>query len=135
MINVKPFEIRKKILLIDDDADVRSTTHMILNQELNIDVRVAASLDEGMEIIESWKPNMIVSDLDMPGKDGTHVYFLTRKNGSQIPIVYFSGSDFDLPRIILEDSQVSLVEKPKFEELTILTKLILDTDEPWWITA
>ena len=53
MINVKPFEIRKKILLIDDDdADVRSTTHMILNQELNIDVRVAASLDEGMEIIE-----------------------------------------------------------------------------------
>ncbi len=64
-----------RVLLVDDDPD---TLHMLklLLMEHKANVKTASSVAEALEVLQSYKPNVVVSDLSMPGEDG---YSLIRK--------------------------------------------------------
>jgi len=66
---------RRRILVVDDDADARDLLAQILGQA-GADVTVAASADEALEVLRRWRPDVLVSDIGMPGDDG---YVLIRK--------------------------------------------------------
>lgn len=77
-----------RVLVVDDEADAREVLAAML-QRCSADVRVAASVAEGLAIIPQWRPDVLVSDIGMPGEDG---YMLIRKlrslplaQGGQIP--------------------------------------------------
>jgi signal transduction histidine kinase/ActR/RegA family two-component response regulator len=57
------------VLVVDDDADARELVGAILNQ-YGADVRVAASVDEGMQSLQSRLPHVVVTDIEMPHEDG-----------------------------------------------------------------
>ena len=64
-----------KILLVDDDADTLHVISAMLDGSKAV-VQTAASVSEAMEILEWYNPDVLVSDLAMPGEDG---YSLIRK--------------------------------------------------------
>jgi len=66
---------RRRILVVDDDADARDLLAQILGQA-GADVTVAASADEALDVLRRWRPDVLVSDIGMPGDDG---YVLMRK--------------------------------------------------------
>ena len=66
---------RRRILVVDDDADARDLLAQILGQA-GADVTVAASADEALDVLRRWRPDVLVSDIGMPGDDG---YVLIRK--------------------------------------------------------
>lgn len=77
-----------RVLVVDDEADAREVLAAML-QRCSADVRVAASVAEALAIIPKWRPDVLVSDIGMPGEDG---YMLIRKlrslplaQGGQIP--------------------------------------------------
>jgi len=77
-----------KILVVDDEADARELLITVL-EESGAQVRAVGSASEAMRSLEEFKPDILVSDIGMPGEDG---YTLLRKiralkpeNGSQIP--------------------------------------------------
>jgi len=58
-----------KVLLVEDEAALRETLEEIL--ELNdFEVKVAESGEEALEVINTWIPDLIVSDIMMPGMTG-----------------------------------------------------------------
>lgn len=57
------------VLIVDDDADSRTMLALLLNQH-GVTVQPAASADEALAILEQWKPDIIISDIGMPEKDG-----------------------------------------------------------------
>lgn len=57
------------ILLVDDDADAREVIARILRRA-GATVRVAASAAEAFDILGSWPPDLLVSDIAMPDGDG-----------------------------------------------------------------
>lgn len=58
-----------KVLLVDDDPDnLQILTVMLVGQRAN--VHTAASAAEAFKVIEWYKPDILVSDLAMPGEDG-----------------------------------------------------------------
>ena len=57
------------ILLVDDDADARDVVARVLRRAGAI-VRVAASAVEALDILETWPPDLLVSDIAMPDQDG-----------------------------------------------------------------
>jgi len=57
------------ILVLDDEADSRDLLKLIL-EERNAQVTSAASPGEAYEVLEELKPDMIISDIGMPGEDG-----------------------------------------------------------------
>jgi CheY-like chemotaxis protein len=58
-----------RILVLDDDTDARDLLKVIL-EERNAQVTTAASPTQAYEILEKLKPDVIISDIGMPGEDG-----------------------------------------------------------------
>jgi PAS domain S-box-containing protein len=65
----------RRILVVDDEADARDLLAEILGQA-GADVVVVSSADEALETLRLSRPDVLVSDIGMPGDDG---YVLIRK--------------------------------------------------------
>ena len=77
-----------RVLLVDDEPDTLDVMRAILNQ-FGANVRSAASTTDALETFLKWKPDVLVSDLGMPGEDGyaliAKVRALTAEQGCDIP--------------------------------------------------
>jgi CheY-like chemotaxis protein len=77
-----------RILVVDDEADVREFAVMTF-QECGAEAVAASSLAEAMNIIGTWKPNVLVADIGMPDEDGyaliRRVRSLPAEQGGRIP--------------------------------------------------
>ncbi len=60
---------QSKILVVDDDQDVRTIVIRIL-RECGADTAEAGSAAEALLLAESWQPELLVSDIGMPREDG-----------------------------------------------------------------
>ena len=79
-----------KILVIDDELDARELIRRILTQ-CDASVIAAASAKEGLELIAVEKPDVIISDISMPEKNGyqfiAEVRNLSAEDGGTIPAI------------------------------------------------
>ena len=57
------------VLAVDDEADARNLLKRLL-EDCGAKVLLAASAGEGLALVRSGRPDMIVSDIGMPGEDG-----------------------------------------------------------------
>jgi PAS domain S-box-containing protein len=58
-----------RVLIVDDDPDSNEAVRNVL-AAAGADVRIAASTDEAFAILARWVPDVVVSDIAMPGEDG-----------------------------------------------------------------
>jgi PAS domain S-box-containing protein len=64
-----------RILFVDDERDAREVVSAILHQT-GAEVATASNVEEALPMLESFKPDILISDIGMPGEDG---YSLIRK--------------------------------------------------------
>ena len=64
-----------RVLVVEDDLDVGELITSIM-AALGAVVRVATAAQEGFEIFVQWRPDVVVSDIGLPGEDG---YALIRR--------------------------------------------------------
>src|SRR5262249_169209 len=64
-----------RILVVDDDPDALDLIATILRRA-EAETRLCSSPPEALTVLRSWKPHVLVSDIEMPGEDG---YSLIRK--------------------------------------------------------
>ncbi len=83
-----------RVLVVDDDPDVRDLVAMVLQQS-GAEVQSSLTAREALEILDQWNPDVLVSDIGMPGEDG---YDLIRKvrareaeHGGLIPALALTG--------------------------------------------
>ncbi len=85
---------KKKILVVDDDELFRFNTKEILSAKYN--VTVAGSGQEALEIFEKVMPDLILSDLMMPGMSGFDMMDRLRaKYKFVIPVMFMTGCSGD----------------------------------------
>jgi PAS domain S-box-containing protein len=58
-----------RVLVVDDEADSREVLTLMLNQ-FGAAVRTTASSQDAFNVVTEWKPDVLLSDLGMPGEDG-----------------------------------------------------------------
>ncbi len=82
----------KKILLIEDNKDVRENTAEILTLA-QYNVITAKNGKEGVELVQSEKPDLIICDIMMPVLDGHGVLHMLSKNEetSSIPFIFLTA--------------------------------------------
>jgi PAS domain S-box-containing protein len=105
-----------KVLVVDDDADVRQLVTVILEQA-GASVLVASSAREALESLKQSRPSVMVSDIGMPGEDGytliQKVRSLPPEQGGQTPalaLTAYAGSEDR--RQVLAAGYQSHVAKP-----------------------
>ncbi len=60
---------RKKILVVDDEEDVRETLGTVL-ENLNYQALLAADGEEALSVVKNQRVDVVLSDLYMPGMNG-----------------------------------------------------------------
>lgn len=82
---------RPKVLIVEDDSDVRRLYAIGLNQH-GFEVKLAANGAEAVERIHTEKPDVVLLDWLMPLMDGSEVLRKLSENGSRsVPVIVISG--------------------------------------------
>ncbi|HEU0132159.1 MAG TPA: response regulator transcription factor [Mycobacteriales bacterium] len=85
----------RRILVVDDDADVRSMVRLVLETE-GYAVDVAGDGFAALRAVESLAPDCVVLDVMMPGLDGHAVLHRIRGGArSSLPVVMLTASADD----------------------------------------
>lgn len=87
-----------KVLVADDENEIRNLLRLYLEND-GYTVADVASGDEVAGKIESFKPDIILLDVMMPGKDGIHVLKDIRE-ASNVPVMIISARTADAERIL-----------------------------------
>ena len=89
-----------RILVVDDDCQVRRMVGAILSRA-GATVRLAESPQSAFESVTDFKPQLIVSDLEMPEEDGCSLMRRIRALGADsggMPSIALSGWDAEEAR-------------------------------------
>ena len=103
----------RKILIIDDDEDLRESLVDQLALHEEFDTVAAASASEGLELAKSEHLDLILLDVGLPDMDGRETCKVLRRNGFKSPIIMLTGQDSDSDMILgLESGANDYVVKP-----------------------
>jgi|SRR4051794_17661888 two-component system chemotaxis response regulator CheY len=82
----------KKILVVEDNLDMREVLHLYLKTE-GFDVVVASDGREGLYMARAEKPDLIITDLHMPNLDGISLVKELRAEPAfkDTPIIVFTA--------------------------------------------
>ena len=76
-----------KVLVVDDDLDACEFIRYVFD-ECGAIVETAHSAKEGLDVFDRWRPDILVSDIGMPGVDGYEFIKAIRQDrGSRVPAV------------------------------------------------
>jgi len=100
-----------RILIIDDEPQITRVLRAALSEQ-GFDVRTANEPEEGLLLFRDWLPDLVVTDLMMPGLSGVEVCRSIRSH-SAIPILVLSVRDHERSKVeALDAGADDYVTKP-----------------------
>lgn len=122
----------KKILLVDDEVNLRDTITDLLLLSGYI-VETAANGQEAIEILDYWTPDIIISDIMMPIMDGYLFYEIVRDSNmlNQIPFVFLTAKDDEeeKEKCILNGVDLFISKPFKIEDLLKIIEVKIERFE------
>ncbi len=85
--------------MVDDESDARELLATILRMK-EADVQMAGSVAEAMDIFEAWRPEIVISDIAMPGGGGYELIRNIRRSGSNVPAIALTAHVSDEARTL-----------------------------------
>ena len=105
----------KRVLVVDDDDNIREVVSMCLKKLKGWDVTTAASGTEGLKIVRDLQPDAILLDVMMPNMDGLTFLQALRSDpaNSLIPVVLLTANRYlPLKDMLAELGVVNIIPKP-----------------------
>jgi PAS domain S-box-containing protein len=111
-----------RVLVVDDEPDARELLTLALTHG-GAEVRAAASVAAALETLDRWTPDVLVSDIGMPGEDGYRLIQVVRERaperGRDIPSLALTGyaTAADAARALAAGFQTHLPKPIELAEL------------------
>ncbi|MDG5816192.1 response regulator [Chitinispirillales bacterium ANBcel5] len=93
-----------KVMIIDDDELFRGMLLQMMERE-GIDAVGTFNGKEGLQIIDSYQPDLIITDIVMPDKEGLETIIELRQHYKHIPIIAVSGGGKVHPDVYLSTAK------------------------------
>jgi two-component system KDP operon response regulator KdpE len=101
----------ERVLIVDDEPQITRVLRAALSSQ-HYDVRTANDPEEALRIFEEWQPDLMITDLMMPGMSGVELCSAARKK-STAPILVLSVRDHERSKIeALDAGADDYVTKP-----------------------
>jgi CheY-like chemotaxis protein len=104
-----------RVLIVDDNEDLTALIKEMMEREGIYRVKTAANGEEGYAVFLQFKPDIIITDIQMPVKNGLEMVRDIRAHHPGIKIIYMSA-DLNRYRTLLEDEKTkyraTLLDKP-----------------------
>ena len=88
----------RKVLIVEDDGNIAELLHLYLEKE-SFETAVAGDGLKGLELFNSFQPDLVLLDIMLPGMDG---YELCRRLRSKTsaPVLFLSARDTELDKVV-----------------------------------
>jgi len=101
-----------KVLLVDDDPDLQEILQICLRQ-WGFEVASATNGDEGARLAESYHPDIVLSDVMMPGSSGIALLKSLQADDPSRPVILMTGYSTPIMAIeAIKDGARDLLGKP-----------------------
>jgi DNA-binding response OmpR family regulator len=102
-----------KILIVDDDSELREAVTEQLSMHEEFEVTAVGSGREGVQAAKVGRIDLVIMDVGLPDIDGHDAVRILRKNGFKAPIIMLTGHNTDSDTILgLESGANDYVTKP-----------------------
>lgn len=83
----------QKILFIEDEPDIQTVAELALVNVGGFTIKICSSGQQALDVAEEFAPELILSDVMMPGMDGPATILALRKiNGlAQTPVIFMTA--------------------------------------------
>lgn len=83
----------RRVLLVDDDAAIRRITEITLSRIAKWEVLATESGQNALQLLPSFKPDLILLDVMMPGMDGPSTLKALQQSqyGNNIPVIFMTA--------------------------------------------
>jgi response regulator RpfG family c-di-GMP phosphodiesterase len=119
-------EGRRRILVVDDDAGLRLLLRTTLAAD-DFDVESVGSAEEAREAARLWRPEVILLDVGLPGKDGLTFCAELAREDPEALVILVTGESISQTTARMAGAK-GVVRKP-FSPLELLTLIDRVTDE------
>lgn len=114
-----------RVLVVDDEADARQIISTVI-ERTGAEVKACESASEGLQLLQQWHPDVLMSDIAMPGEDGysfiNKVRSLPVDKGGHTPAAAFTAYAREEDRIRALDAgfQMHIAKPVSSRELVAL---------------
>jgi len=120
------------IVIVDDHSDFRRYLGLFLGR-LGANVALAQNAIEGLEAVKTYRPNLVLSDISMPGRDGfellSDIRTLGPDAGGSVPVIAMTALVTHLDRArILNAGFQAFLPKPFNPETLVEAVLTVIND-------
>ncbi len=126
---------KPKILMVDDEVDYLTLFKLKLVNE-GFDVVATDNAEDALKLMASEKPDLVVSDVIMPGMDGLEMFRNMRNPGgplSEIPVIFLSAKDETQVKVeaLYLGAEDYLIKPVDLKELSARIRNIIRRDTKW----
>jgi two-component system, OmpR family, alkaline phosphatase synthesis response regulator PhoP len=120
-----------RILIIDDEPDIREATQLCLEVAKGWEVLTAGSSSEGLVTAASEQPDVILLDVMMPDMDGIATFEQLQANPKtrQIPVILLTARAQSVDRRQFTQLQVAGIITKPYDPLTLADQIIASLSE------
>jgi CheY-like chemotaxis protein len=117
--------MNRRILIIDDEEDIRQVAALSLETVAGWEVVMANSGAQGLARAVDYQPDAILLDVMMPGMDGPSTFKELRKNPAtaKIPVLLLTAKVQSTDQRRFADLGVEAVLFKPFDPLTLATQI------------
>ncbi len=105
---------RRRVLIVDDEDDIREVAQLGLETFAGWDVRTASSGHEALAVVAHDPPDAVLLDVMMPGLDGpsTLAALHAEPASRDLPVVFLTAKVQPSERRRLEELAAGVIAKP-----------------------
>lgn len=113
-------ETKLKVAVVDDEPHARLLIKDILGEAY--ETREAESVLSALDLFSEWIPDIILSDIKMPGEDGISLLKKCKSQFPDVPVILITGhADKAIALEALKEGAFDFIEKPFEDEELIAT--------------
>lgn len=119
-------ESLSRILLVEDEEDIRAVAEVALESVGGFELKVCASGPEALESIAGFAPQLVILDVMMPGMEGPETLREIRKlpGYAETPAVFMTAKvQADEIRSYLDEGASGVIPKP-FDPMTLSERIM-----------
>jgi two-component system OmpR family response regulator len=104
----------KRLVYVDDDADIREIVSMALTLDGDLDVHLSDGGEPALELMRELGPDLVVLDVMMPGMDGPTLFGRMRADPrlAGIPVIFMSAKANAPESSGIHASALGVIAKP-----------------------